>query len=56
MKNFDLIDKIIVIIGLLMIIIIPTYNAFTIHPLFGFFIVGVILILIKIIIVNLNQS
>ena len=58
MKNFDLnlIGKIIVIIGLIMIISILTYGAFTIHPLFGLSIVGFILILIGIAIVNLSQS
>lgn len=57
MKNFDLnlIDRIIIIIGLLMIISILTYGAFTIHPLFGFSIVGVILVFVGIAIVNLSQ-
>ena len=58
MKNFDLnlIGKIIVIIGLLMIISILTYGAFTIHLLFGLSIVGFILILIGVAIINLSQN
>lgn len=58
MKNFDLnlIGRVIIIIGLLMIISILTYGAFTIHLLFGLSIVGFILILIGIAIINLSQS
>ena len=54
--NLNLIGKIIVIIGLLMIISILTYGAFTIHLLFGLSIVGFILILIGVAIINLSQN
>ena len=54
--NLDLIGRILIIIGVLTVISILTYGAFTIHLLFGLSIVGFILILIGISIVNLSQS
>ena len=52
--NLDLIGRIIIIIGLLMIISILTYGAFTVHPLLGFSMVGVILIFVGVAIADLS--